>query len=162
MRLKGVRELEKFLTGWLRAAGFTDVRARAAADFGYDPEDGIIYFSFGVTEKIDTLFLKFCQDELGFPYDCDNFIISFFHELGHHITYFDYSDKEWKEYYKRKKKLEDAPNSEYKYFSLPMEMAATRWGCSYIERHADLINDFWEQCQKLLMDIYRLNGVDVA
>lgn len=160
IELKGVSTLEWWLTKWLREHGFPLVKARLAADFCYDHDEETIYFALGVADNHDKEFLKFCQDELDFPFDCDNFIISFFHELGHYMTFYEWSKDEWDDYFWAKDWLSCLENTERDYYSLPVEMFATRWGCDFIVANQEGIEEFWQVCQKLLMNIYKQNGVE--
>lgn len=161
MELKGISTLEWWLTKWLKNHGFPDVKARAAADFQYDNYEETIYFALAVPDEHDKKFIKFCQDHFSFPYDCDNFILSFFHELGHYVTWDDWDDDAWIRYFDSKDNLiaNDAPIEDY--FALPIEFWATCWGCVYIKSHAQEIEEFWRVCQKLIMNIYNINRVEV-
>lgn len=159
MELKGVSILEYYLTKWLKDHGFPTVKARLAVDFQYDTEEEIIYFALAVTDNHDKEFLKFCQEELNFPFDYDNFIISFFHELGHYMTWPEWDEDELDDYFWARDYLSCLENSERDYYSLPVEIFATQWGCEFITTHQEDIEEFWRVCQKLIMNIYKQNGV---
>lgn len=161
MNLKGVGILEWWLTKWLQNHGFPLVKAKVAADFQYSNDEQTIYFALAVTDRQDELFLKFCQDVCNFPYVCDNFILSFFHELGHYMTWYEWDEEEWDDYEAARMILLtlNAPIEDY--FSLPIEQFATDWGCEYIRTHVEEIEEFWRVCQKLIMNIYKQNDVEV-
>lgn len=159
VNIKGVSILEWWLTKWLAAAGFPMVKAKLGSDFLYCSDNSIIYFSLFTTETHDLDFLHFAQDEFNFPFDCDNFILSFFHELGHYMTYHEWSQKELNEYYLTKLYLSLFENSHLDYYKLPIEHLATDWACSYICNHQKEIEEFWRVCKKLLMNIYKQNNL---
>lgn len=162
MEIKGLPTLEWWLTKWLAAAGFPNVQVRVGGDFSYFPADNSIMVSLGVTEHHD-LFLKFIQDTFKFPFTCDDFIISFFHELGHVNTWNCFDEEERKHYYADKMYLacfeEDWATLEY--FRLLPEFYASEWAVNYIVQHQDTIEEFWRICKKILMNIYKINGVEI-
>lgn len=161
MSIKGISTLEYYLTNWLKDQGFPDVKARVAADFQYGPDEETIYFALAITEEQDKKFLTFCQEMMHFPYDCDNFILSFFHELGHHNTWELWSEIDWDYYNTAKEIINFAGLPVEEYFQLPQEWFATKWGCDYICKNVEKIEEFWRVCQKLLMNIYKQNGVEI-
>lgn len=159
MEIKGISTLEWWLTKWLHDHGFPSVKARVAADFQYDNDKETIYFALAVADEQDKKFLKFAQDFCVFPYDCDNFLLSFFHELGHHETWDWWSEEDWDGYQTAKNTINNNNYPIEMYFWLDIEYFATDWGCQYIVNHANEIEEFWRVCQKLLMNIYKQNGV---
>lgn len=161
MELKGIEILEWWLTKWLKDHGFPLVKARAAADFQYDNNEETIYFALAIADKQDKAFLQFCQNVLNFPYECDNFIISFFHELGHYMTWYEWDEEEWEDYEEDKMYILTHELPIETYFELPIERFASDWGCTYIKEHQEDIEEFWRVCQKLLLNIYKLNNVEV-
>lgn len=161
MEIKGVSILEWWLTKWLHEHGFPLVKARVAADFQYDNDEQTIYFALAVTDEQDWKFLKFCQEVCGFPYECDNFILSFFHELGHYVTWYEWDEEEWDDYEAAKMILLSLNANIEDYFDLPIERFATDWGCTYIREHEAEINEWWRMVHKLIMNIYKQNNVEV-
>lgn len=159
MKLKCISTLEFYLTKWLHDHGFPGVKARVAADFQYDNDEETIYFALAVADEQDKKFLKFAQDKLDFPYDCDNFILSFFHELGHWATWYCWNENDWEDYFHDKELIAERKLPIEDYFSLPIEETATRWAIKQICTSPKEIEEFWRVCQKLLMNIYKQNGV---
>lgn len=161
MEIKGISTLEWWLTKWLRDHDFKGLKARVAADFQYDNDEGTIYFALAVTDKQDEEFLKFCQEAFDFPFDCDNFILSFFHEVGHAETWEWFTDEEWDKYFDFKQALDNSTYDLRRYFHLEPEYEASEWGCNYIVSHQNEIEEFWRVCQKLIFNIYKQNNVEV-
>lgn len=155
---KGVPTLEWWLTKWLHEHGFPTLTARMSDSFQYDRGRNELLFSLYVCETLDRQFLEFCQERVGFPYKCDVFLLSFFHELGHHVTLDDFSTEEVC------KHLDWAndPNAELElddYWGSDIEFAATAWGCCFICDHADEIQNFWRIFSKLANNVIRVNGM---
>lgn len=159
MEIKGISTLEWWLTKWLHDHGFTDIKARVAADFQYCHDEKTIYFALATTDEQDKKFLEFLQFYFGFPFECDNFLVSFFHELGHNRTWDKWTDEDWCDYFTSKDLLisTNAPVEEY--YQLPIEEEASAWCVGYIYWNVQEIKEFWRVCQKLIMNIYKQNGV---
>jgi len=160
--LKGYRKINIYLTNWCRNHGF-NVRCRLAPDFSYDSDKDIIYYSFVVPEKSNQVFMELFKNDLHNIEECDSFILSFFHELGHYITKNDYDDIEWCDYYdfvesfNKKSKL---TKMDYKrYFCNQIEFDASMWACDYINQNTEKISDFFENLQPLILDFFTKNKV---
>lgn len=165
MELKGLPTLEWWLTKWLNTHGFEGVSARINTDFEYDFEDSAIGFAIVLSSQIEDWFYQFITCNFDFPYTCDPFIISFFHELGHDQTYMDFTDDEYDEYLEdvdRITEMDDGEDKHMAYFSLPFESAATEWAVQYIKDNAEEIKEFWRVCSKLLLNIYKQNNVEMG
>lgn len=162
MEIKGITTLEWWLTKWLNEHDFPIVKARVATDFQYEDRTKTIYFALVSDSSLEANFLKFVQDTLSFPYDCDGFILSFFHELGHYMTFENWTETDWINYYLEKMCINlSSPCRNEEYWSLPIEHCATKWGCNYIVDNSNEIENFWRITKKLLMNIYKLNNMEV-
>lgn len=157
MEIKGLPTLEWWLTKWLKDHDFKGLKARAAADFQYNNDEGTIYFALATIQDLDAKFQEFIQSNFDFPYNCDPFILSFFHEAGHAMTFEMWTDEEWDKYFETIDNL----SKEEIYFYLPQEYEASRVGAQYILSHTDEIKEFWRICRKLILNIYKLNGVEI-
>ena len=169
MEIKFLPTLEWWITKWLHEHGFEDVSARVNPDFEYDFETSSIGFPLALSANVEGWFYNFIIANFDFPYNCDPFITSFFHELGHDQIYMDFSEEEFEEYEKDKEdcaiEVDDDDETREKkntsYFSLPFEYAATAWGVEYIKTHEDDVAEFWRVCSKMLQWIYKINNVEV-
>jgi len=133
---KAITEIKNILDTWLKDNGF-DLTTRFEQDFAYYHNENIIAFGLLTTKRNDECFGNFVEDLGG--YRNWGFLNSFFHELGHHETYEDISDRDYE--YGRMVKAYLADKEElnnydlYTYFNLPIERAATEWGVAYINNH---------------------------
>ena len=148
---KAITEIRNILDTWLRNNGF-DLTTRFEQDFAYYHNKNVIAFGLLTTAKNDECFGKFVEDLGG--YGNYSFLNSFFHELGHHETYEDISDREYeycrmvKAYIADKKELNEYDL--YTYFNLPIERLATEWGIEYINNHTSEVFDLNRKIQKVL------------
>lgn len=74
------------------------------------------------------------------------FTWSLLHEIGHSVTWNNFSKKAWKNYYKT------APyeHNIEKYFIIPQERVATDWAYNYIKNHPNKIKKLEAKLQKKL------------
>lgn len=162
--IKGVKNINKYLNKWLKQHGF-DCTVMYGLDFGYDFINDIIIYSFVVPQKHDKLFLEICQGIEPRLKTCDNFILSFFHELGHYMTDDDTSDKQNEKYLALIEKLNNKEKltlRDYKkYYLNDVELAATTWACQYIVKNQDDVKDFSDNIAKFLDKFIRLNNLEV-
>ena len=160
-KLKGYRKINKFLTDWCHENGF-DVKCRLHTDFQYEDDTKTIYYALVVPQKHDQLFFEICKPYLNNITFCDNFIISFFHELGHSQLNDFITDEEWDIYYTliEKLKVNKLEEEDYlAYYLNPVELEATKWGCMFINMNIDLIQDFWLKLQPMILDFYTANKI---
>lgn len=164
MELKGLPTLEWWLTKWLNTHGFEGVSARIGTDFEYDFEDSTIHFAVVLSSLVEDWFYQFITSNFDFPYTCDPFITSFFHELGHDQTYMDFTEDEYEKYRKDVDdiaQMDDTKDKNMTYFSLPFEFAATEWAVQYIKENKEEIREFWRVCSKLILNIYKQNNIEM-
>lgn len=134
---KLIEKLNNYLTNWLQAHDF-DLVATLGADFEYNHEASTIQYALAVSNAHDVEFFELIHKEYPDIEACDNFVLSFFHELGHYNTYEDWSDRDWFGY---NMFLMSRP-SHKSYYLYPIEWEATAWGCEYILDHVDEVQDF--------------------
>lgn len=133
---KAITEIRNILDTWLKENGF-DLTTRFEMEFGYYHNENVIAFGLLTTGRTDECFSIFVEDLGG--YGNYGFLNSFFHELGHHETYDDISDRDYeygrmvKAYLADKEELNDYDL--YTYFNLPIERTATEWSVAYINDH---------------------------
>lgn len=157
--VKEIKDINNYLNNWLKENDF-ECCALFDVDFSFDCTNDIIYYSLIVPGDHDELFLKVCQEykpEIG---NCDNFILSFFHELGHYMTQDIFSEKEWEDYYSYFAPDNDSDDSYYlRYYKSPIEYEATMWACDYIVSNSDKVSEWWRGLQPLILDFYKENDI---
>lgn len=151
-----MNELDRYLNRWLRIHGF-DCSVIYKEEWFYDLCDEYISYSLILSNTCDELFFKVCE-ELGIKMRFSNFVVSFFHELGHHETLDFFSD----EIIKRDEKyaddlaitiaktLEDENNLHWSYYHLETEITATEWGVEFINTHLQTVKKFEEDVENIL------------
>lgn len=151
---KAITEITNLLDNWLKENGF-DLTTRFEQDFGYYHNENVIAFGLLTTERNDECFGMFVEDLGG--YGNYGFLNSFFHELGHHETYDDISDRDYeysrmvKAYLADKEELDDYDL--YTYFNLPIERAATEWGVAYINDHTPEVLELGRKIRDIVVEI---------
>lgn len=161
--IKGIKEINGFLNNWLKDNDF-DLIVKYSNDFYFDEINDIVSYTFTVPGKHDEYFIEFCKNITPEIVNCDNFILSFFHEIGHYETQDLFTEKEWEEYIKAVNKLNrriiHSKKEYFKYFNLKIEFEASYWACNYIVENKDKIKKFWEELQPLILSFYILNNVE--
>lgn len=162
--LLGVKPINKYLNKWLEAHGF-DCTVCLGTDFSYDCINDIIYYAFVVADAQDKNYIKVCQEcreEIG---EVDNFILSFFHELGHFETQDAFSEEEWRSYEKLCERINQKETSTLEdynaYWHHPVELEATQWGCDYIIDNYDIVKEWWDNLKPLILDFIKLNNIEL-
>lgn len=134
-------KVNSLITEFLRPIG--DISVRLGLDFCYEPDDNGIVWTFLGDDKVDNIFNDFFERELDCPV-INNFIYSIFHEVGHFMTWKNFTKHEQNIDYYWRSVWEDEPFSverDNKYFHLPTEIAASKWAVDYIKNHyAEIIN----------------------
>ena len=162
--LKGVGKINKYLTDWCKSNGFK-VKCRIGSDFEYDRIHNIVYYSFVISDDHDKLFKSLCSQYLSNDIqECDTFILSFFHELGHYLSKDDYDEDEWDKYFKLKERLTNKKRCTdkdfIKYIMHPIELEATIRGCEYLNSHIDNVEIFAGNLSKLTTEFFKLNNIE--
>ena len=147
--------ITKELNNWLEKNGF-EVRVLGDADdFCWWECDNAIEYSVRATNKNLHLWSELL-DSLGLNAIIDPFYSSFLHEVGHSITYWDFTEEEIEEYYETLKYMEEEPSSFaedliWTYFNLPLEIAATKWMVNYINSHFEAVKELVDMIRPLLI-----------
>ena len=115
-------------------------------DFAYYPDEYLITYAFVISRKHNEWFAEYLRDVKNFQYwDADMWLLSFFHELGHFFTIKNFSKKELRQYYQQKEISADDKDAYFKYFSNPIEDAATSWAIDFINTHDVEIEEWWNK-----------------
>lgn len=141
-------EITSILDRWLEANEF-EVDTEVGLDFAYYYAQSKIVYSLVSTEKTDRLFMEFAKAN-GLEVDCGIFLLSFFHELGHHETIEELDEKIENKCTKVKATLTDSEEDCKKYFALADEIIATEWAINYINNNVDSIRELAEELQNAI------------
>ena len=169
--LKGIDKVEKVLNNFLQKE--FELSIVLGSEFAYNTcTHEIMYTLFG-DENSNNLFMK-NFNRLAPDIDCDVFLASLMHEVGHHHTIFLLEDDEEDYCNDCKHRIEvesehlnadsDAERLEelhMEYFNLPDEYEATMWAIAYIRDNIEKIREFWSKVQDAIMEFYVLNGVEI-
>ena len=85
----------------------------------------------------------------------DEFLWSFFHELGHIETIDDLTNAEYT--FSQEAKGKNPTDEEY--YELPDEFAATDWAAHYMRSNTEQIQILWAEIKNAIMNIYKLNKI---
>lgn len=168
MKLKNVATINKILNEFLEEF---DAVCDMGPDFCYWTSDSTIHYSLVVSDRHNTHFMNNFH-RLAPDVQCDVFLASFLHELGHHETLhlIDEADEAYCRDYKEMlhQRLDnEKPTAEVEadiyqqYFDLPDEYEATAWAIEYMRENADKVKELWEKVKVAIMDFYKANNVEV-
>ena len=128
--LKNIKPINNYLNNWLKENNF-DCTVQFDADFSFDCLNDILHYTFVVLQDHDRLFLEVCREICPEIEESDNFILSFFHELGHFETQHLFSDEEWDTYDELcdiMSNMDELTDKNYlDYYHYPIEIEATKW-----------------------------------
>lgn len=166
--LKGLDKIEEILNGFLQEWECT---VRLEPDFAYYSASNIIAYSFCCSVVSDMLFSEVIN-RLCPEINCDIFLWSFLHELGHHETIDNLEDSEVLFSINEKKRIQREQEGitdtkqridlARQYYVLPDELAATQWAVNYMRAHTAEMQALWEELKPAIMNFYELHKVEVA
>ena len=164
-KLKGIDALDKVINDFL--AEF-EVSASMGADFCYWCGKGQISYTLIMPEASKNYFMQHFN-RLAPDLECDEFLASLLHELGHHMTEGMLEENEIKYSndlrsainLKFCNKVSEEENAQLhqEYFNLPDEHEATMWAIEYTRNYTEKVAAFWEKLRPAIMNFYSLNGI---
>lgn len=161
-KLKGIKRVERAINKFLKQFGLKSV---FAVEFYYLPERKKVAFTF-LEAPNDKWFMEFFNS-LAPDINCDIFLASLMHEIGHHMTYDDFDDEDWASdlFYRNTLEAKGTAISDrdinFEYFNLPTERAATEWAIKYIRSNVEQIKVFWANIMRTIEWFYNINYVEV-
>lgn len=130
-----------------------DVRVEVETEFLYYLYENVIGITLATDETQSKYFMKNAFDK-GLAYDCGDFIMSLFHEIGHHYTIYGLNRKQKIKVAKQKSRLNGFKKADnFKYFNFLDERLATEWAINYINRNKDKIGGLAEKLIPLFAEI---------
>ena len=167
MTLKGVEEVNNIINDFVSQF---DCTSRMGTDFSYIYDKNIIEWSFLVSETADSTFTQFL--ETNFPdINCNIFLWSLLHEIGHHETCDIWEVDEQEEFdcekdllemmYNRQEPLDEELKRELclQYYEVPDEVEATYWAANYLRDNENQLREFWDKLQEQLVVFCELNNI---
>lgn len=149
-----LEKLNDFMNKWFAENGF-EITFEIGSDFGYYPTSKIIDWSLAVVddgmEGLDRI-AKAIIPNIDY---LDNFILSIFHEIGHHETIKSLSMTDYSKSQRAKKRISQNKTRKGKYYSLPDEYKATEWAVNYIYNNYDKVQVLWNECLNLIKQFYQ-------
>lgn len=88
------------------------------------------------------------------------FMWSLLHEIGHHHTYYDFTEDEIDRFTKKVHRIEKTKSSK-PYYDLPYERAATEWAVNYANTHQKEVLELWEKIKDALSGICKSLGASL-
>lgn len=100
--LPKTNEIDKTLHNFFEQFGL-DIDFCLDCDFNYYMYEQKVGYAFVVSEKHDKWYREYVASLDNAVANSDMFLLSLFHEVGHHMTIDDFSECELKRYFNRKK-----------------------------------------------------------
>ncbi len=144
--------LSKTIKKFFNNEGF-EVDVEYNSDFAYEYATSTIYYSFLIPDKSGEYLMEFAKEH-GLLYDCGSFVLSLFHELGHHETLDLLDEQEEEKSLRIKKKLTSSKEDNFIYFNLPDEFAATEWAIDYINSNKQKIKSLLDEVMPMVESIF--------
>lgn len=155
--MNNINKLNNVLNNFL--AGFDiDCTAELGTDFAYFYTKSIAQYALVVSDNSNERFMNFVHS-LAPELSIDVFLISWLHEVGHHLTLDDIEDDEAAYSRDVKETLGSSAEDYITYFNLPDEIAATTWAINFIKNNADAVAALWNVIQPLIINIYKDNNL---
>jgi len=148
--LIGESLINEAFDAWLEKHGFEARIGGLENDFYWSLTSDTITYSFVHTERFIEDFTEVCNG-LGLAYDIDIFWLSFFHELGHSMTYHFVDDDDADE-------AESATGMAYYYCA--REFIATEWAVKFINEHIDLVCELMETVRPAIVNFFVKNNIE--
>ena len=148
--LIGESLINEAFDNWLEKHGF-DARIRGLEeDFYWGSDTDTIAYGFVHSEQVIEDFTSVCND-IGLKYEIDIFWLSFFHELGHSMTYhFVTDDEAWEAEFM----------SGMEYYYCKREIIATEWAVDFINQHIDLVKELMECVRPAIINFFVKNNIE--
>jgi len=146
-------KITNVLQKYLEENGF-DAVVECDSDFNYYNSSSTITYAL-IVAKDSAEWIKEFAISRGLKYDCGDFFLPFFHELGHHETMFLLEDEEEDYSNSIKKNLSSTKKDYFIYFNLPDEVMATDWAIDYINNNKDKLQILANELQPLVEEFYR-------
>ena len=164
-KVKGIEKLTEILQKFVKKFG-CDIEV--GEEFSYYYDDALINYSLIIPVFSDKVWKEYVLKT--FNYKIKNiFMFSLLHEIGHHMTYDLYTEKDCKKEDETIKKIEKAlacstsyatdKNLNLAYFNLPMEKTATKWAVRYYKTHSLEMELLWRKFKRELKKFYKINGL---
>lgn len=138
MRKPNTKRMNNILSDYLKRELNIKVKCFMDTDFVYYYRSHRIGYSIIVSERMDNLFLEYAKNN-GLKIDCGIFLLSFFHEVGHHMTIGQFTLDEIDEFSDYKGSLTDSDEDCKEYFNIEDERKATLWAIQHINDNADKV-----------------------
>lgn len=139
-------EIDSVMDKWLYKHGFCASSAGLGEDFCWYAKSDTIEYTLLVDELTDKVFENFFYNELGCNYDIGVFWMSWFHELGHSMTWCDIKNIDFR----------NVPFDLESYIRCPREIVASQWAVEYINNHIEEVMELAREVDELRRQIYSL------
>lgn len=146
-------KIEKIINDFLEPF---ECKCELSDGFTFDDATNIItYALFYAQDGTDKDFLDAIEKHHKPQVTADLFLWSLLHEIGHHETLCQFSDKDFEEYLTFSTDAFEGKHTNYEYCTCPIEWTATEWAVEYANNNFEEISIFWNELQSALMEFYR-------
>ena len=160
-----IRCISNFISACVQGLGYRNCTAYFGDTFSYDYVNDVITYSFDDPAHEDDLYFELCREYKPEIIQCDNFIISLLHEVGHCATDPNWSLDEWFEYITFVKKFDETePTDEdyMTYYKKDIEYTATKWACDFIVNNRDKVNELINGLKLIAPSFYQWKDLIVC
>ena len=169
--LVGIEKINEVLNEFL-AEFDPELKADMGTEFCYWITDNKIEYSLMMPAVAEDHFMR-NFNLLAPDIDCDSFLASFLHELGHHQTLEMIEDDQFIECINAKREIAIKGEAEglseetiwelhKQYFDLPDEYEATMWAINFIRDNIEKIRVFWKKVSDAIMNFYFENDIELG
>lgn len=165
MKLKGEQAINRALNRWLRKYGFKARVRGMDTDFFWYNNSNTIGYSLLQSQRSQEAW-AILMTELNLRYEIDSFWTCFLHELGHSVTWDQFTEEEIEESDRDKEWLAESDESSFAedihslYFHLPIEIAATEWAVRFINENPQAVKILTKMVVPKIERFYKLNKIN--
>lgn len=161
MRIKGIKKLNAHMNKFLSPFG---LKCTFGGDFAYWTESDLIQYTIFLHQDSDIYFSDFIKKEFNFSVS-DIFLVSLLHEVGHYYTIDDFEEDELlndeliKDELSNDQQITEEERN-FKYFSLPVEYAATEWAINFLKDNPSIYHQ-WGIMLEHFRHFYKKNNISL-
>lgn len=151
-----VGKFNEDLSLWFNAHGIPNLEFVEGEDFCYYHNHYTIQWGFFGNPKTDGHFMQFMHEYgVDSPYPVNAFTMSLLHEVGHYMTFHNFSEeaRDTDRVAKENCTLNSSIETDYWYWELPTEFAANMWAIDWTNEHPTWVDELTKFCTKRMLEI---------
>lgn len=167
MRKKSVEKLNNAIEKFFADLGYEEIRCFLDMDFAYYFDTEEISYTLFELPYADIGFKQYLEKNFPKMPECSIFVISLLHELGHHLTFNDISEKKYNKCWEEKQNLKNMPTDtpeqiiarQFKYCGIYDEKIATEKAVEILIKNYEIISRNEYMIYSAIINFYKDHGM---